>query len=157
MSRNALPKVAVYRLPQWTILKWGKTHKNNIPNKCYWIRWTYVHYFGPRGLQFDYYYYAKWTTAERKVKWTTVAWSYNIDIRSASLNMDSSGETFIIKICFHLKLDLDEDLDDFCEVTYEEKTSERLRIFLEYPSCCMSLVNNLATYQCVSFNSSNSK
>lgn len=77
--------------------------------------------------------------------------------RSASLNMDSSGETFIIKICFHLKLDLDEDLDDFCEVTYEEKTSERLRIFLEYPSCCMSLVNNLATYQCVSFNSNNSK
>ena len=62
--------------------------------------------------------------------------------------MDSSGEAFIIKICFHLKL----DLDDFCEVTYEEKTSELLRIFLEYPPCCMSLVNNLATYQCVSFN-----
>ena len=52
----------------------------------------------------------------------------------ASLTIDSSGETFIIKICFHLKLDLDEDLDDFCEVTYEEKTSERLRIFLELRS-----------------------
>ena len=46
--------------------------------------------------------------------------------RFASLTMDS-GETFIIKICFHIKFDLDEDLDDFCEVTYQEKARQQLK------------------------------